>query len=363
MNQGLCGLGEGVGDAVAETLSQTGPAKTAAGVGAQGRCCSCQPRDRFYLPLRQRQDTVPGFLCEPSPQSPCSASGPGLRVALYLFWMDLDSQPLCPTIWVMFLASHQALLSGKRASLLMGGGAARSSAGNRAPTTNHNIMASSAKILHLHTERKMLAAKKPGQAAHFSYPEEVLGRSKHRSVPTSPPQAAPRTLPREWDVLLCLLPLPKMLWASQTPVSPLPVPGTAAGFSSFPTTQSWARRSLQTKSVTATSRARLEKSHTTEMFLFEEGTSFPVLSSPTLKAKSWPCWGPSPPGMRSRCRCKAAAMQAHVETSAQGCKPAGKNNTTLIYTEPPEFCKGLFQGWELGLQTRGVLVTRTNLAR
>lgn len=56
-------------------------------------------------------------------------------------------------------------------------------------------------------------------------------------------------------------------------------------------------------------------------------------------------------------------MQAHVETSAQGCKPAGKNNTTLIYTEPPEFCKGLFQGWELGLQTRGVLVTRTNLAR
>lgn len=36
MNQGLCGLGEGVGDAVAETLSQTGPAKTAAGVGAQG---------------------------------------------------------------------------------------------------------------------------------------------------------------------------------------------------------------------------------------------------------------------------------------------------------------------------------------
>lgn len=190
MNQGLCGLGEGVGDAVAETLSQTGPAKTAAGVGAQGRCCSSQPRDRFYLPLRQRQDTVPGFLCEPSPQSPCSASGPGLRVALYLFWMDLDSQPLCPTIWVMFLASHQALLSGKRASLLMGGGAARSSAGNRAPTTNHNIMASSAKILHLHTERKTLAAKKPGQAAHFSYPEEVLGRSKHRSVPTSPPQGS-----------------------------------------------------------------------------------------------------------------------------------------------------------------------------
>lgn len=33
VNQGLCGLGEGVGDAVAEALSQTGPAKTA-GVGS-----------------------------------------------------------------------------------------------------------------------------------------------------------------------------------------------------------------------------------------------------------------------------------------------------------------------------------------
>lgn len=99
---------------------------------------------------------------------PAAASSPGLKAALYLFWMDLDSQPLCPTIWVMFLASHQALLSGKRASLFMGGGAARSSAGNRAPTTNHNIMASSAKILHLHMESTTLAAKKTGKAAHFS---------------------------------------------------------------------------------------------------------------------------------------------------------------------------------------------------
>lgn len=34
VDQGLCGLGEGVGDTVAETLSQTGPAKTAGGVRA-----------------------------------------------------------------------------------------------------------------------------------------------------------------------------------------------------------------------------------------------------------------------------------------------------------------------------------------
>lgn len=36
VNQGLCGLGKGVGDAVAEALSQAGPAKTAGGVGLRG---------------------------------------------------------------------------------------------------------------------------------------------------------------------------------------------------------------------------------------------------------------------------------------------------------------------------------------
>lgn len=38
MNQGLCGLREGVRDAVAETLSQAGPVKTTGGMRAQGRC-------------------------------------------------------------------------------------------------------------------------------------------------------------------------------------------------------------------------------------------------------------------------------------------------------------------------------------
>lgn len=74
VHQGLCGLGEGVGDAVAETLSQTGPAMTAGGEGAQGRCCSSQQRQRFHLPLRQRQDTVLVSCASHSPQSHSSAT-------------------------------------------------------------------------------------------------------------------------------------------------------------------------------------------------------------------------------------------------------------------------------------------------
>lgn len=89
-----------------------------------------------------------------------------LRVEPYLFWMDLDSQPLCPTIWVMFFASHQALLSGKRASLFMGGGAARSSAGKRAPTTNRSIMANSDENLQLKSEES-ISRKGNGQASPF----------------------------------------------------------------------------------------------------------------------------------------------------------------------------------------------------
>ena len=46
-----------------------------------------------------------------------------------LFWIDRGWHPVCPTICVMFLASHQALLSGNRARRLMcAGGAAEYSA-------------------------------------------------------------------------------------------------------------------------------------------------------------------------------------------------------------------------------------------
>lgn len=46
-----------------------------------------------------------------------------------LFWMERGWHPVCPTICVMFLASHQALLSGNSARRLMcAGGAAEHSA-------------------------------------------------------------------------------------------------------------------------------------------------------------------------------------------------------------------------------------------
>lgn len=112
MHQGLCGLWEGVGDAVAEALSQAGPA------GGDGTA-----------PGSQRGGAHPG----PPPLPPRAPSS-------HLFWMDLASQPLWPTIWVMFLASHQALLSGNSASLLMGGGAASSMAGRTAPTRTLSIV-------------------------------------------------------------------------------------------------------------------------------------------------------------------------------------------------------------------------------
>lgn len=54
--------------------------------------------------------------------------------------MDFDSQPVWPTIWVMFFASHQALLSGNNASLLMGGGAATTRDGSRMPSVNQHIL-------------------------------------------------------------------------------------------------------------------------------------------------------------------------------------------------------------------------------
>lgn len=164
------------------------------------------------------------------------------------------------------------------------------------------------------------------------------------------PSTAPRALPGEWDVLFCLFPLPKELWASHRPALPLPgsVPGTTAGFSSFPT-QSWAGRTLQTKSVTATSRAGLGKSHTTKMFLFEEGTSFPPSLSPGWEASGGP--------LSSR-----SAQQASLQGSSRdtgkpqpGLGPRGGTiNTAFISTEPLRVCTGSLRG-----RDRGGPVTRT----
>lgn len=82
-----------------------------------------------------------GWVALPSPPSwALVCISPTHRPGSHLFWMDLASQPLWPTIWVMFLASHQALLSGNSASLLMGGGAASSMAGRTAPTKTRSIM-------------------------------------------------------------------------------------------------------------------------------------------------------------------------------------------------------------------------------
>lgn len=72
----------------------------------------------------------------------------------HLFWMDLASQPLWPTICVMFLASHQALLSGNRASLLMGGGAASSMTGRTALTRTQSMVPVTSRALELSTGGK-----------------------------------------------------------------------------------------------------------------------------------------------------------------------------------------------------------------
>lgn len=123
MHQGLRRLREGVRDTVAEALSQ------ARSVGGDVTCpCRCgRGRDGQPCP----------------PLHPCPWT--------HLFWMDLASQPLWPTIWVMFLASHQALLSGNSASLLMGGGAASSMAGKTAPTRTRSIMPVAFRALELST--------------------------------------------------------------------------------------------------------------------------------------------------------------------------------------------------------------------
>lgn len=49
-----------------------------------------------------------------------------------LFWIERGWHPVCPTICVMFLASHQALLSGNSARRLMCAGGAAAYNANRA---------------------------------------------------------------------------------------------------------------------------------------------------------------------------------------------------------------------------------------
>ena len=135
MHQGLCGLRESIGDAVAEALSQARP------VGGEATV-SASPR------WRQGRAAPSSVL----PPGPTSSSRPPTPLGPHLFWMDLASQPLWPTIWVMFLASHQALLSGNRASLLMGGGAASSTAGRTAPSRTRSIMPVALGALELRTD-------------------------------------------------------------------------------------------------------------------------------------------------------------------------------------------------------------------
>lgn len=141
------------------------------------------------------------------------------------------------------------------------------------------------------------------------------------------------------------LPLPcskPALGLRQMPALPLLslVPGVTAGFSPF-LTQDWAGRSLQNKSVTTTGRARLEKSWTTEMFVFEEGADLPTSFSPTLKTKAVLAASlPRKKGKEkrerklsqenkivllltvcSRCRCKAAASREMWKPLSRGRKP------------------------------------------
>jgi len=224
----------------------------------------------------------------------------------------------------------------------MGGGAARSSAGKRAPTTNHNIMASSAKILQLETESKVFVGRKRGKPARFSSPRGVFGCDKHSYVLPGcwyshlPPRPGrlPETRPRERDMLLCLFPLQNQLWGRQTPAVLLPsfVPGATAGFSSFPP-QSWAGRSLQNKSVTATGPARLEKSRTTEMLLFEEGAHFPTSFSPTLKAKAGL---PREKGRHSRGREALSSWQCAADVAARQQQARRRGNLNAAARHPQE---------------------------
>lgn len=122
----------------------------------------------------------------------------------------------------------------------MGGGAARSSAGKRAPTTNHNIMASSAKILQLETESKALGGKKNKPGKLFSSAMAVLGCDERwfvlpeRGYPHLPPRPGrlPETRHGEREMLHRLFPVRNKLWGRQAPALLLPsfVPAATAGF-------------------------------------------------------------------------------------------------------------------------------------
>lgn len=135
MHQRLRRLRERVGNAVAEALSQARP------VGGEVTVP--------VTPRRWRRGWAPGPL---PPSWPLPSAPPPAAPASHLFWMDLASQPLWPTICVMFLASHQALLSGNSASLLMGGGAVSSMAGKTAPTRTRSIVPVASRALELSTD-------------------------------------------------------------------------------------------------------------------------------------------------------------------------------------------------------------------
>lgn len=115
---------------------------------------------------------------------------------------------------------------------------------------------------------------------------------------------------------------------------------------------------MRTKSVTATARARLEKSHTTEMVLFEEGTSFPASFSPTTKAEAG--LAASPAGAKgrrvcSRCRCKAAARRARGNPGPEAGNPQKRKTQRLLVHSHPHSAKGYSEDGNRGCRQGGAL--------
>lgn len=217
---------------------------------------------------------------------------------------------------------------------MMGGGAARSSAGKRAPTTNHNIMASSAKVLQLHTGSKALVGMTPGRLACSSSPTAVPGCHKHRYVlvcqcshlPLQPRRLS-QALHREQDMLLCLFPLQHTAWGRHVPALLLPsfLPGA---FHHFPKL-GWL---FAKQSITSTGR------EAAALVSCEEGADFPLPFLPPLQprlALLRAC--PGPRGrktsllleVRSRCRCKAAASRRAGKTSLQRPGTSSKDQNSI----------------------------------
>lgn len=88
-----------------------------------------------------------------------------------LFWIDWGRHPVCPTICVMFLASHQALLSGNNARRLMcAGGAAEHSA---------NSVQQIWILCHMTAPR---GAEKPKQVNNHTRTHAQTSRQKHFCV-------------------------------------------------------------------------------------------------------------------------------------------------------------------------------------